>query len=92
MNFGTYETPETRSEFEHRFHVLHNVMKSGRLRVNSGISMTGILSVRQLPNGRLDFLSVNESARLQANMMLHMQNMDVPNDIKESEVSNTDKD
>lgn len=32
-------------------------------------SIAGIARVRFLPNGRTDFLSVDESARLQANMM-----------------------
>lgn len=31
-------------------------------------AIEGLLRVRRLPNGRIDFLSVDESARLQANM------------------------
>lgn len=74
MNFETYDTPETRSEFELRFHYLHNIIKQGKFHVNADISMEGILKVRKLPNGRIDFLSVNEQARLKANMMYHMRN------------------
>ncbi|MBM7072754.1 hypothetical protein JQC92_12040 [Shewanella sp. 202IG2-18] len=92
MKFERYEIPENRSEFEHGFNVLHNTIKSGKFHVAEGISMDGILRVRKLPNGRLDFLSVNESARLHANTILHMQNFNFPDDIKDSGFSNTDKD
>ncbi|MEZ9080636.1 AVAST type 1 anti-phage system protein Avs1c [Vibrio owensii] len=81
MNFGTYDTPETRSEFELRFHYLHNIMKQGKFHVNADISLDGILKVRKLPNGRIDFLSVNEQARLSANMMYHMRNFKLPYNI-----------
>lgn len=81
MNFETYDTPETRSEFELRFHYLHNIIKQGKFHVNANISMEGILKVRKLPNGRIDFLSVNEQARLNANMMYHMRNFKLPDSI-----------
>ncbi|MGI2078317.1 AVAST type 1 anti-phage system protein Avs1c [Shewanella putrefaciens] len=82
MNFETYDTPETRSEFELRFHYLHNIMKQGKFHVNANISMEGILKLRKLPNGRIDFLSVNEQARLHANMMYHMRNFKLPDNIE----------
>lgn len=82
MNFETYDTPETRSEFELRFHYLHNIMKQGKFHVNANISMEGTLKVRKLPNGRIDFLSVNEQARLNANMMYHMRNFKLPDNIE----------
>jgi hypothetical protein len=53
-------------------------MKQGKFYVGPNISMEGILKVRKLPNGRIDFLSVNEQARLNANMMYKMRNMKVP--------------
>ncbi|BDR34924.1 MULTISPECIES: AVAST type 1 anti-phage system protein Avs1c [Vibrionaceae] len=81
MNFEAYDTPDTRSEFELRFHYLHNIIKQGKFHVNAGISMEGILKVRKLPNGRIDFLSVNEQARLNANMMYHMRNFKLPDNI-----------
>jgi uncharacterized protein YecA (UPF0149 family) len=34
----------------------------------------GLQKVRKLPNGRIDFLSVNESARLHANMQNQFDN------------------
>ncbi|MFA0178072.1 AVAST type 1 anti-phage system protein Avs1c [Vibrio lentus] len=81
MNFEAYDTPDTRSEFELRFHYLHNIIKQGKFHVNADISMDGILKVRKLPNGRIDFLSVNEQARLNANMMYHMRNFKLPDNI-----------
>ncbi|MEZ9436595.1 AVAST type 1 anti-phage system protein Avs1c [Vibrio lentus] len=81
MNFEAYDTPDTRSEFELRFHYLHNIIKQGKFHVNADVSMEGILKVRKLPNGRIDFLSVNEQARLNANMMYHMRNVKLPDNI-----------
>lgn len=84
MKIESMETPTTRSEFEHRFHLLENIMKNGKISIARGISMESMLKVRQLPNGRIDFLSVDETARLKANMMLHMQNINFPQDLDSS--------
>lgn len=72
MKTDSMETPTTREEFEFRFHLLKNVMANDRLKVSSSVvhGLNGIGQVRFLPNKRIDFLSVNESARLMANMML----------------------
>lgn len=72
MKFEQMERPMTRSEFEHRFNVLENMIKNGRMSVGPTISMESLMKVRRLPNGRVDFLSVDEMARLQANMMSQM--------------------
>lgn len=40
-----------------------------------GVSTYGIERVRYLPNRRVDFLSVNESARLAANSIADMDNL-----------------
>ena len=69
----TMQTPMTRAEFEHRFHLLREQIKKGKFFIARGLTV-GIDKVRVLPNGRIDFLSVNESARLQANMMVQFQN------------------
>ena len=61
--------PNTRAEFERNFHLLHESLVNGRMHFAQGISTEGLSRVRFLPNGRIDFLSVDESARLQANMM-----------------------
>jgi hypothetical protein len=64
------KTPRTRAEFERNFHLLHRQMEEGRLHFSEQVSRTldGLARVRFLPNGRIDFLSVDELARLQANM------------------------
>lgn len=62
------ETPKTRAEFELRFHYLLENMKSGKVRYPSNLAES-LFSLRLLPNGRLDFLSVDEMARVQINTM-----------------------
>jgi hypothetical protein len=69
----TMKTPATRAEFEHRFHLLRERLQHGRMSFANSHMTIGLQKIRYLPNGRIDFLSVNESARLQANMMLQFQ-------------------
>ena len=61
-------TPWTRAEFERNFHLLHRQIEEGRLSLPPGNSVESLVRLRFLPNGRIDFLSVDEIARLQANM------------------------
>jgi hypothetical protein len=65
--------PLTRAEFERNLHLLHRKIEDGKIHFAQGLSrvIDGLARVRFLPNGRIDFLSVDESARLQANMMNH---------------------
>lgn len=65
----TMDTPKTRAEFELRFHHLREAFSSDKIRIPPNMAES-MLRLRLLPNGRLDFLSVDELARLQANMML----------------------
>ncbi len=64
-------TPRTRAEFERNFNLLHRQIADGKFHIAQGLSRSidSIARVRFLPNGRIDFLSVDEIARLQANMM-----------------------
>lgn len=68
-------TPRTRAEFERNFYLLARQIKDGKFFVQEGLfrSIAGIARVRVLPNGRTDFLSVDESARLQANMINQLE-------------------
>lgn len=68
-------TPRTREEFERNFHLLARQIKDGKFFLQEGLarSIAGIARVRPLPNGRMDFLTVDESARLQANMINQVQ-------------------
>ena len=77
MKLETYDTPHTREEFELRFHYLSVQMKHGKCHFNGNITMDGLKNMRKLPNGRIDFLSVNEMARLMANQIYHMRNMTI---------------
>ena len=81
MNIEQMERPMTRSEFEHRFHILENMIKNRKMSIARDISMESLLKVRRLPNGRIDFLSVDEMARLQANMMVQMSKIDLSKDL-----------
>jgi len=66
------DTPQTRGEFEHRFHKLKAMLAQNKIH---GLAMMAdsFLNLRLLPNKRLDLLSIDESARLQANMMSQME-------------------
>lgn len=72
----TMQTPTTRAEFERRFHLLKEKLRQGKMMFAKKEMTLGILQVRFLPNKRIDFLSVNESARLNANMMNQFDNED----------------
>jgi len=67
------DQPSTRAEFERRFYLLDEMQHNGRVQFLPGTegALGSVSAVRSLPNGRLDFLSVDESARLTANMMLN---------------------
>lgn len=68
MKFEEMDTPVTREAFEHRFHLLIEQIRQEKF--HSAID-TGLSEVRYLPNGRIDMLSINESARLSANMIVN---------------------
>lgn len=78
------EIPNTRAEFEYRFHLLMDMIAQERFHVNQGISIEGLRKIRYLPNGRIDFLSVNEQARLTANMMVKMRGMKLSESLEEN--------
>lgn len=65
----------TRSEFERNFNILAEKMRYSRISIARGVKTDGIERVRYLPNKRIDFLSVNESARLMANIFADMENL-----------------
>lgn len=66
-------TPRTRADFERNFNLLRRKISDGKLHIPAGFKALDSLSrIRFLPNGRIDFLSVDELARLQANMMANM--------------------
>ena len=68
------KTPRARAEFERNFNLLHRQIEDGRFHIAQELSrsLDGLDRVRFLPNGRINFLSVDETVRLQANMMANM--------------------
>lgn len=70
------KTPHTRAEFERNFHLLGRSIEDGRFHVPRDMMLDHLMRIRHLPNGRIDFLSVDESARLQANMSAQFANED----------------
>lgn len=70
--------PSTRAEFERNLHLLHHKEQLGQFKVASHLShaLEGLDRLRPLPNGRMDFLSVDDSARMQANMLANMMNFE----------------
>ncbi len=68
------DTPRTRAEFERNFNLLHRQIEDGKFSVAQGLSnsLEGLARVRFLPNGRIDFLSIDESARSLANTSAHL--------------------
>ena len=72
--------PRTRGGFERNFHVLEERMREGKIHFASHLEGTvnGLLKVRKLPNGRINFLTVNEIARLTANTVAEMGEMNLP--------------
>lgn len=76
-------TPRTRAEFERNFNLLHRSIVEGKFQVPMDYPLDSIRRVRFLPNGRIDFLSVDERARLNANMMANMSDGLFENEFKE---------
>ena len=72
MEITRMDTPDTREEFERRMNIMHYSVMNGKLLFCEGLTDTieGISDLHAMPNGRVDLLTVNEAARLQANMMV----------------------
>lgn len=76
--FSTYETPSTRAEFEERMNYAREILVQGKMHFSRNVGgLESLLAVRYLPNGRIDLLSIDESARLHANTTYHMRNLNV---------------
>jgi len=79
--------PQNRREFERNFHILKEAMMNGEMTFSHKVEKSvknGILKVRYLENGRCNFLTVNESARLLANTVANKTAM-VENQLKDDE-------
>lgn len=74
MNMSPMSTPESREDFERRVHVLREQLRLGKMYFSEQVRHVPdqLLKMRLLPNGRVDLLSIDESARLMANMTYGM--------------------
>lgn len=69
--------PLTRKEFERNMYVLVEKIRNKQHFFSKGSGqVNSLLKVKELPNKRINFLTVNESARLQANHIASMMDMD----------------
>jgi hypothetical protein len=88
MNIGSMKTPDTREEFEMNFHFVQEQVNRGKLNVMRGVE-TGLEKMRVLPNGRIDLLSIDESARVTANTMANFarrfKDLQVEDEVDEGE-------
>lgn len=75
---------KSREEFERNFFLLKESKISFSNQTKT--SMESLMKVRYLPNKRIDFLTVNESARLLANMSVMFDH-----DFLQKEIEQTDK-
>jgi len=68
---------KSRSDFERNLSILAESIIGGKIHfsANCARSTDGIRKVRILPNRRIDFNTVNESARLMANTAANFDNM-----------------
>ena len=64
-----------RATFENNFHLMIEMIKTERFQISSHVSLAGLKRLRKLPNNRIDFLTVNESARSIANAAANMGRM-----------------
>lgn len=78
--------PQTRKQFERNMNVLVEKIRNGQHFFAEGSGQgDSLLKVRELPNKRINFLTVNEMARLQANHIASMMDMDFGNLIPEED-------
>ena len=76
--FTTMHTPSTRAEFEERMNYAREQLINGKMHFSEGLRVPdSLLNVRYLPNRRIDLLSIDEMARLNANMAYQMRNLDL---------------
>ncbi len=62
--------PSSRREFESNVYRLREAFLQGNIAIlPEHRTSDGLLELRALPNGRVDLLSVNESARAMANLL-----------------------
>ena len=73
----TMQTPSTRAEFEERMNYAREQLINGKMHFAKGLrGPDSLQNVRYLPNRRIDLLSIDEMARLNANTTHQMRNQE----------------
>lgn len=77
MKMAPMKIPETREEFENRLHRLHYSVHHGKMHFmrDQKQIIEELVQLREMPNGRIDLLTVDELVRLQANMVVQFDGM-----------------
>lgn len=71
------QTPSSRAEFEERMNSVREQLREQKMHFAEGLrTPDSLLNVRYLPNRRIDLLSIDETARLHANMTYQFRNND----------------
>jgi hypothetical protein len=67
------DAPLTRDEFERRFYILKESLINGKFHITANCDKMAdsLVKIRELPNKRIDLLTIDESARVTANMMVN---------------------
>ncbi len=76
MKLENMDTPMTREEFERRLNILHVSIRDGKYHFCHGVgnrTIEELTKIRAMQNGRIDMLTIDESARLQANMSVMLE-------------------
>jgi len=75
--FTPMQIPFTRAEFEERINYAREQLINGKMHFSKGLrGPDSLFNVRYLPNRRIDLLSIDEMARVNANTTYQMRNMD----------------
>lgn|GEM_PF-948544 len=74
QNLDTAMMPSSRKEFEHNMHLLKEKLDKGQMHFSTASlrSVKGIKNVRYAPNQRINLHTIDEMARVTANMMTQM--------------------
>ena len=66
--------PTSRKDFEHNMHLLKEKAEKGQVRLTESSikSIKGLMNARYAPNQRINLHTINEMARLMANMVTQM--------------------
>lgn len=74
----SFSAPTSRSEFERNLFLIKEKIVQGKLSIFQGNywAASGLLRARELPNGRIDLLSIDESTRSLANTMANLEEQD----------------